>query len=240
MSTAEVPIRLPVQAVLFVGPSLRAGDLDHPALIGSQVCVRPPIRRGDLPAAVAGGARLVGIVDGEFFQNLAVSPKEILAALGTGCHIVGGASMGALRAAELEPYGMLGVGQVFEWYRSGAIWRDDDVAVSYSHDEDDYRLLTVPYVNVKWTMQRARSGGWLGAGSRRRIACAARRIHWEERSWQLICRRASLSAAETRALLEHAADPRHDRKRLDALETIRTLAELAPARTDLLQRTDVR
>lgn len=206
--------------VLFVGPSLRAEDWrDLPGGID----VRPPIARGDLPRVVEGGARQVAIVDGEFFQRLAVSPREVLGALDAGCEVLGGASMGALRAAELERHGMRGVGTVFEWFRDGLVTRDDDVAVSYAHDEHDYRLLTVPYVNVKWLMMLAAQDGWLDSAARRRVAGAARRQHWERRTWRSVGHAARLPDEQLRLLLEHAARPENDRKRLDALATVQAL-----------------
>jgi ribosomal protein S12 methylthiotransferase accessory factor len=206
--------------VVFVGPSLRAKDLGS---LPDGLDVRPPIARGDLPRVVADGVRQVAIIDGEFFQRLAVSPREVLAALDAGCRVVGGASMGALRAAELAPFGMEGVGQVFEWFRDGTVTRDDDVAVSYAYDEGDYRLLTVPYVNVKWLMQLAARDGWLDAAARRRISGAARRQHWECRTWRSIAHAARLSGEELVELLRQAARPENDRKRQDALATVAAL-----------------
>jgi hypothetical protein len=204
-------------AVVYVGPSLRPGDL---SLLDPRIEVRPPIRRGDLPSVVAAGYRFVGIIDGEFYQSLAVSPKEILAALYEGCSIAGGASMGALRAAEMAPYGMRGVGQIYTWFRRGDVSRDDDVAVSYAADEGDFRLLTVPMVNVKWVVQQARSQRWLSVSACRRTSLAARRIYWEDRTWRRVCAEAKLQADETRAILDYVADSDHDLKRLDALATI--------------------
>ncbi|MGI8882151.1 MAG: TfuA-like protein [Jatrophihabitans sp.] len=209
--------------ILYVGPSLRPDDLAHAE---SGLEVRPPIRRGDLPAAVASGCRTIGIIDGEFFQSLAVSPKEVLAALEQACVVVGGASMGALRAAELAPYGMHGVGQVFDWFRAGDVTRDDDVAVSYAHDDGDFRLLTVPMVNVRWTVLRARKEGWLHRSACNRISMASRRIHWERRTWREICAGANLDADENRTILDYVADPDHDLKRLDALATVRFMEGL--------------
>ena len=66
--------------------------------------------------------------------------KELLLALSQGVHVVGGASMGALRAAELYPFGMEGVGEIFEWFRDGVIEADDEVAVIHSSAEN---LLTL-------------------------------------------------------------------------------------------------
>jgi len=72
----------------------------------------PPIRRGDL-ARLREEVRFVGIVDGEFYQSLAVSPKELLPLLKRGVKVFGASSMGALRAAETYTLGTVGIGRVF-------------------------------------------------------------------------------------------------------------------------------
>ena len=64
--------------------------------------------------------RAVGIIDGYFQQVPSVWHKEILWAMAQGVHVFGSASMGALRAAELAPFGMRGVGLIFEAYRDGS------------------------------------------------------------------------------------------------------------------------
>src|SRR5471032_2204112 len=94
-------------ALAFVGPSL--AGLHLPELFPDHVDIRPPIRRGDmeaLPPAVTD----VLIIDGVFHSTLAVSAREILGALRRGIRVYGSSSMGALRAAELHTYGMIGVG----------------------------------------------------------------------------------------------------------------------------------
>ncbi|MGN6167126.1 MAG: TfuA-like protein [Solirubrobacteraceae bacterium] len=97
------------------------------------------------------------IIDGEFQQSLSVSPKEILQLLDTGTRVIGAASMGALRAVELERYGMEGFGWVFAAYRSGRLDADDEVAVSYL--SEDMTCLTVPLVSVRRWLDELTAGG---------------------------------------------------------------------------------
>ena len=95
-------------------------------------CDLPPARqarRSDPLLAAKPSA--VGIIDGEFYQSLAVSPKEVLALLESGVAVYGAASMGALRAVELHRYGMIGVGSIFRLFRRGVLDADDEVAVTY-------------------------------------------------------------------------------------------------------------
>src|SRR5262249_36107575 len=98
--------------VVFLGPSLPASE----ALAILDADYRPPVRRGDIDALLAELPAAIGIIDGEFFQSLAISPKEVLRAIERGVPTFGASSIGALRAVELEPHGMIGVGEVFERY----------------------------------------------------------------------------------------------------------------------------
>ncbi len=134
--------------LVYLGPSLPLSA----ARMLLAADYRPPVRRGDLPARYEG---TIVIIDGEFGQSLAVSPKEILRLLDGGTRVVGAASMGALRAAELHSLGMEGQGWVFAAYRSGKIIRDDEVAVTYR--AGDYRTLTVPLVNVRYWLEGLRA-----------------------------------------------------------------------------------
>ena len=67
----------------------------------------------------------------------------------TGVHVFGASSMGALRAAELHPFGMVGVGRVFEGYRAGVYEDDDEVAVVHASEEAGFAPLSEAMVNVR-------------------------------------------------------------------------------------------
>jgi hypothetical protein len=132
--------------IVYLGPSLDRASARQ--LLDADY--RPPVRRGDLPVTHDG---TIVIVDGEFGQSLSVSPNEILRLLDNETRIIGAGSMGALRAAELHPFGMEGCGWVFEAYAAGRIVADDEVAVMFA--PDDLAALTVPLVNVRrWLDER--------------------------------------------------------------------------------------
>ena len=135
--------------VVFLGPSLppreAASLLDATYL--------PPIQRGDLQSLPVKNARVVAIVDGEFYQSLAVAPKEVLALIEAGVRVYGASSMGALRAAELHRYGMIGVGSVFRLFRRGVLDADDEVALAYC--PESYRALSEPLVNTRYALRAA-------------------------------------------------------------------------------------
>jgi hypothetical protein len=101
--------------VVFLGPSLPVDEARRilPA------CYLGPARCGDVLRARRLQPRVMAVIDGLFGTTPAVWHKEILVALDDGIAMYGASSMGALRAAELERFGMIGVGRIFEAYREG-------------------------------------------------------------------------------------------------------------------------
>jgi len=137
------------RVIVFAGPTLpRHPDADWRALLAA--CdLRPPACRGDVLAALVDRPAALVLIDGYYYSVPAVTHKELLYALDAGVRVFGAASLGALRAAELAPLGMIGVGQVFEAYRSGAIDGDDEVAILHASAELGYRGLTVALVELR-------------------------------------------------------------------------------------------
>ncbi len=160
--------------LVYLGPSLSLGRARR---LLPEADYRPPVRRGDLPDAHDG---TVVIIDGEFGQSLAVSPKEILRLLDGGTRVVGAASMGALRAAELHTLGMEGRGWVFAAYRSGRVIRDDEVAVTYG--PGDFQTLTVPLVNVRYWVESLRAQRAVDAALAGVLLRGAGRIFFADRT----------------------------------------------------------
>ena len=213
------------RAAVFVGPGLT--DRDYDEIDTGSVDLYPPIRRGDLDQAMKAGYRVIGIIDGEFFHTLAVSPKEILVALREQRQILGGSSMGALRAAEMDVYGMQGIGTIYGWFRDGTVTRDDDVALMFGClDDRSYRTTTVPMVNVMWAVREFKRLDLMALPSRRRLSVAARRIHWAERTWDRVCDEADLDSGERDTVRAWSRDPDNDLKRIDSKLVIERAAAL--------------
>jgi TfuA protein len=195
--------------VVYLGPSLplpRAKavlDADY----------RPPVKRGDLPQRHDG---TIVIIDGEFGQNLSVSPKEILRLLDRGTRVIGASSMGALRAAELSLYGMQGCGWVFDAYESGRVDADDEVAVAYS--PDDLSCLTVPLVNVRHWLDVLLAAGTVDAVTARRLLKGARQLFYADRSEERLLRKwdTLLGTSQVQELLRSTGGRMTDVKADDA------------------------
>jgi len=162
-----------VSAVVFAGPSLPAAS----RIGDEEIVFAPPIKRGDIDL-FAGFDPLI-IVDGEFGQNLSVSPKEILGAIRGGRRVIGASSMGALRASELDSFGMVGVGWIYRLFASAVVRCDDDVALTFS--PFDFTPFTVPLVNVLYSVESAVADGKLSAEEQKEISQRAREIFYVER-----------------------------------------------------------
>jgi hypothetical protein len=120
----------------------------------------PPVAQGDVLRLLDRQPAIIAIIDGYFEMVPSVVHKEILLALESGVHVLGASSMGALRAAELDAFGMKGVGQIYRWYASGRLEDDDEVAVVHGPAEHGYREMSDAMVNVRDRCASAvRNGG---------------------------------------------------------------------------------
>ena len=207
--------------VVFLGPSL---DRAEAARI-LDAHYRPPAARGDLSRAAEEGARIIGLIDGVFFQESAVGHREILYAIQKGARVVGASSMGALRAAELHTLGMEGVGRIFRCYRDGIITSDDEVALLF--DPEYYHPLSEPLVNIRWAAARAMKAGIITDEDAFEIVDAAEALYFTERTYPHIVRTAELPEDRARAFLTYAAEPEQDLKRCDAVEALLRIREIA-------------
>jgi hypothetical protein len=148
-----------VTRLAFLGPSLAAADARR---IDPELVVLPPAGMGDLvSAARRHRPTSVALIDGTFMQNMSVFHKEILHLLSDGIRVVGAASMGAIRAAEMRTFGMIGVGQVYGGYADGSIADDDEVALSHAGADDGFRALSDAMVNIRATLDQAVASGIL-------------------------------------------------------------------------------
>jgi len=144
------------EVVVFTGPSLSHQEA---RAIFQTRDLHAPARRGDAFKAFQSGAKIIGIIDGVFFQDVAVSPRELLHLLDEGVVVVGGGSMGALRAAELDEYGMIGVGEVYRMYKRGEIFSDDEVALIFN--PVTLEPLSEPLVNIRFNVKKLKEEGLL-------------------------------------------------------------------------------
>jgi hypothetical protein len=226
-----------MRGVIFAGPSLppRARPCS-----GSSIDWRPPVRQGELYRAALGRPPVIGVIDGCFEATLTVWHKEILWAMAEGIHVFGGASLGALRAAELDAFGMKGVGRVYEDFRDGVLLDDDEVAVLHGPEDLGYPVLTEAMVNVRATLDSAVAAGVLPLAAAAAVTVTAKRLFYKERTYETILQCAAAAGLSDRVLHDFALwlpRGRVDRKRADALallDAIRAhlIAGAAPLRVN--------
>jgi hypothetical protein len=195
--------------VVYLGPTL---SRERARSILDVECL-PPIRRGDLQM-LDPSVRTIGIVDGEFYQNLAVSPKEILPLIKRGIRVYGASSMGALRAAELHTFGMVGIGRIFEAYRDEQVYADDEVALAY--DPVSYRSTSEPFINIRFSLDRAVERNLVGRARADETLEQFRRLWFPDRSYALLEKFCP-------ELKPYMAEIRRDQKAEDALLLLRTI-----------------
>ncbi|GAA0571929.1 TfuA-like protein [Paractinoplanes ferrugineus] len=213
-----------IMRYLFVGPTLQTTDVPGDA----DLVIRPPVAAGDLLALPLRPGDVVGIIDGYFHQNQAIPHKEILAVLDRGVRVLGAASIGALRAAELHSFGMTGIGGIFADYRDGRLRADDEVALLHGPAEDHFRPLSAPLVNIRAGLAVAVRAGLCTAGQVRDIVGALGRIPYRDRNHRRIdayAREAGLTPPAARRLADFCRDNPVDRKRADGRELVVRLTE---------------
>ncbi|MCZ7456292.1 TfuA-like protein [Streptomyces sp. WMMC940] len=121
------------------------------------------------------------VIDGVFLQSRAVRHKELLALLDRGVTVYGASSMGALRAAELEAFGMRGVVEVFRSYRDGVLVGDDEVALTHADAEAAYRPTSWALVDLRDAAGRAARDGAVDERTARTIVEAAKSLPFTAR-----------------------------------------------------------
>lgn len=161
--------------VAFIGPSAHGLKADDVAGIDC----RPPAQRGDLPAAAEAGAEAILLVDGAFGEAPTVSHKEILKLLEQGIRVGGAASLGAIRAAECAPFGMTGIGGIFEEYVSGRRTADSDVMLCHAPAALKYAPVSLSLVDCEASL-RALPTNTLTLAEVTTLLVRARFLHFSE------------------------------------------------------------
>jgi hypothetical protein len=173
--------------VVFAGPTLPAAEV---AALLPGATVLAPVRHGDLLGLDLTAGDRVFIIDGVFWQTASVRHREILHLLRLGVIVSGSSSMGALRAAELHPFGMRGFGEIFRLYRDGVVEGDDEVAVVHGTAEDGYRAYSDPLVSIRISLGDATAAGVIRGDDAEALLGLARTMPFRARSFRALDRAA--------------------------------------------------
>jgi hypothetical protein len=214
--------------VVFLGPSAPTSEI---LAILPHAIIRPPAKRGDLYAYRIMRHELFLVLDGAFGNILAVSPREVVDVVRDGAVVVGASSMGALRAADCFPAGVLGVGIIFRLFKDRVISSEDEVAVLFREDMP-FPPLTEPLVNMRIALRRATRKGLVEASEAEKIIAVAQSVHFTLRTWPRVCQEAGcyLSGEMLNFLREV------DAKRADAVRAAMRVSNLRQAGKGPLRR----
>ncbi|HTQ92491.1 MAG TPA: TfuA-like protein [Streptosporangiaceae bacterium] len=198
---------------VFLGPTLAEKD----ARAELDAVYLPPVSAGDVYRLWRRRPRAVGIIDGYFDRVPAVWHKEIMWVMEHGVHVFGAAGLGALRAAELDRFGMHGTGWVYQAFSEGSLDRDDEVAVGPGSEA---------MVNIRRTLAAAEQQGIISAATAGVLLTAGTALFYPERTWPELLRAAGATradAAELDALRRWLPDGRVDQQAADAAAMLREM-----------------
>jgi len=209
--------------IVFLGPSLEISEAEK--ILCAEY--RPPAKRGDLLAAVHEGAIIIGLIDGVFHQESAVAHREILTAVRKGIRVVGASSMGALRAAEMDTLGMVGVGEIYQMYKFGELESDDEVALVF--DPSTGTALSEPLINIRFTLRHAEEEGIIDNAVHTALLASARSLFYPKRTYRAIVSAAEEAVdAETGDLFLHWVSANScDQKKEDAIAALEYIRRVA-------------
>jgi hypothetical protein len=211
---------------VFLGPSLPR----HKAERQLPANYYPPVRMGDVYRLIATGVHTIVIIDGVFHNTTPIWQRELVAAMDNGIAVIGAASMGALRAAELDKLGMVGHGQIYEWYRDGIIDGDDEVALLHADEELGYQAISEPLVNIRCTLGQAVERSILTAAQAATLIDLAKNRFFGDRSYHLLLQSPlvkDLPYAQRCDLTDFLTENPANLKQNDAISVLRYCAGLA-------------
>lgn len=212
--------RRPVRACVFCGPSAVRDAL--PAGID----VYPPATRGTLAAAARSGYNLIGFIDGAIDPLERVTLTELRHVLGrSDVLVIGGASMGAVRAVQLESAGMRGVGRIYRLFRRGSLSDSDEVYLLHAPAALRYRSLTLPLVNIRYTLRAMRRARHISGPEEGALLGYIRDVPWFDRDRQALTAAAygTFGSARSNRIVQTFERMYRDVKREDALLLMRDM-----------------
>lgn len=171
-----------MKPIIFAGPSL---DVVQASKILDAVYL-PPAGHGDVLTLIENEhPPAIGLIDG-IWNGQTVWPREIMLALDMGIPVYGASHLGALRAVELGPFGMRGVGRIFEHLSAQDFMDHAEVAATWDRNGDQYTRTSLPMANIRATLAAALKNGSLDKDVCLVLEEAAQRVYFRDRTWEEI------------------------------------------------------
>ena len=167
--------------IVYLGPTLsreearKILDADY----------RDPAKKGDFLrlSHTSDEKKYVGFIDGVFLHDYPPSPIEVYhLATRKNIELIGASSLGALRAVELEKFGMKGIGKIFQLYKNGIINADDEVAVTFVQDKNT--LQSEAMIDIRFNLFLAYKKGIISKQTKKRCVKIAKNIYFPFRNYE--------------------------------------------------------
>jgi hypothetical protein len=167
--------------IVYLGPTLSREE----AIKILDADYRDPAKKGDflMLSRDSDEKKYVGFVDGVFLHDYPPSPIEVYhLATRKNIELIGASSLGALRAVELEKFGMKGIGKIFQMYKNGIINADDEVAVTFVRENNI--LQSEAMIDIRFNLFLAYKKGIITNQTKKRFAKIAKNIYFPFRNYE--------------------------------------------------------
>jgi hypothetical protein len=208
-----------VKTAIFVDSTL---DKSFADTLVNTICCGPATKSSILRLKGHDFERII-LVDGLFCSARAVWQRELLLALRHGVKVYGVASMGALRAVELQKYGMIGFGWIYDQYLSGSIFADDEVCLEYGFFKGQLIKYSYPLVEIRWML--GQFACYIDSYKATRIIAELRQLSYQDRTLVAIRKILDqfLGFSFSNYLIVRLEDGCYDIKKYDALSLVNSL-----------------
>lgn len=220
---AKTNLKMPIKIL----PSIEATQ-DYAESQERCIFLLPPVSGGDLCKLHGHKVPfLIAIIDGYFENRISVWHKEILYLLSKKVPVFGSSSMGALRAAEMAAFGMIGIGRIYKKFASGIYEDDDEVTVSHGPAEAGFPQISEAMANIRFTTEAAVRNNILTKAAAENFISAAKSTFYKKRNYGYITRQCieydNMREGDFSRFVIWLEKYRIDQKKLDAFSLIKVI-----------------
>jgi TfuA protein len=169
-----------IKPIVYLGPTLNREEASK--ILDADY--RDPAKKGDFLrlSLTSDEKKYVGFVDGVFLHDYPPSPIEVYhLATRKNIELIGASSLGALRAVELEKFGMKGIGRIFLLFKKGILNADDEVAVTFVRDKNI--LQSEALIDIRFNLFLAYKKGIITKQTKKRFVKIAKNIYFPFRNY---------------------------------------------------------
>jgi len=174
-----------IKPIVYLGPTLNREEASK--ILDADY--RDPAKKGDFLrlSLTSDEKKYVGFIDGVFLHDYPPSPIEVYhLATRKNIELIGASSLGALRAVELEKFGMKGIGKIFQLFKKGILNADDEVAVTFVRDKNI--LQSEALIDIRFNLFLAYKKGIITKQTKKRFVKIAKHVYFPFRNYDDIIR----------------------------------------------------